>query len=386
MTCDLFICAGEASGDLYGAQLLQALYAVCPNLNVKGVGGPKMRATGMDCFMPMEKLAVMGCVDVFFNLPQLISYFKAVKKEILATQPRVLVCIDFPSFNLRLANALYKKRLPTKRIHYICPAVWAWGKGRIPKMERILDCLLVVFPFEPNLFSQETLRLLYVGHPVISQIASHKYDDHWKEKCGIPVHKPILSIFPGSRKKEVMRNFPLQLNAAKRIQHRYPDLVIAISCFDKAFLPLLDKNCVIVDSQYSYELMRASHLSITTMGTVVLELALHCVPTVATFSLHSIDLFIARRLLRIDLPYYALPNIVKQREIFPELVGHFCTEEAIYEKGVELFGDKDKRSICIEQCRDIKKILGEKNASLESVKVILEYLYASGYELKNHRR
>jgi lipid-A-disaccharide synthase len=371
MTYDLFIFAGEVSGDLHGEKLLNSLYELNPNLKIKGVGGPKMRAVGMETFLPMEEFEVMGFIDILSSLPKLIRHFKAIKKEILTAKPKAVVCIDYPGFNLRLAHALYQKKSQAKRIHYICPSVWAWGKRRIPKMEKNLDQLLTILPFEGDLFPRKKLSVSYVGHPLVSRIKSHDYDGNWRKEYGITDKQQILSIFPGSREKELLRNFPLQLRAAQRLQKEHPDLLIAVSCSDKKFLPLLN-GALIIDPKHTYELMRSSHIAIATSGTVTLELALHQTPTVVTFAIRPIDVFIAQVLLRINLPHYALPNIIGKHEIFPELFGPHFTEDALYKKGMEFLLSQYRRTTCTESCHILKKLLGEKNASQESARAIIE--------------
>jgi lipid-A-disaccharide synthase len=311
MSYDLFIFAGEVSGDLHGEKLLKELYERNPTLKVKGVGGPKMRAIGMDCMIPMEEFQVMGFIDIISSLSKLYKQFKTIKEEILKSRPKGVVTIDYPGFNLRMATALCRKNSPAKRIHYICPTVWAWGKGRIPKMERSLDHLLTILPFEPSFFHKEQLDVHYVGHPLISRIQSHEYDPYWNQEYGIEKEQQILSLFPGSREKELLRNLPIQVKVAKRLQKESPELVVALSCFDEKFRPLLEKKGVglkIISPKHSYELMRASHFALATSGTVTLELALHQIPTVVTFAINPLDVFLAQKIFRINLSHYALPN------------------------------------------------------------------------------
>ncbi len=377
MSYDLFIFAGEVSGDLHGEKLLKELYAQNSALKVKGVGGPRMRALGMECMIPMEEFQVMGFIDILSSLPRLYKRFKKIKEEILKNKPKGVVTIDYPGFNLRMANALYKKGSQAKRIHYICPTVWAWGKGRIPKMERSLDHLLTILPFEPNLFSKNSLESSYVGHPLISRIGNHSYDPHWNEEYGIESERQILSIFPGSREKELHRNFPLQLQVAKEIQKDHPQLLVVISYSDEKLLPLLKKegnDLLIVKPKHSYELMRASHIAIATSGTITLELALHHIPTVVTFAINPIDVFIAQNIFGINLPHYALPNIIHEGELFPELFGPNLKRETLHKKAQEFMLSEYVRSDCIEKCKKLKSFLGEKNASKEAARAIIAAL------------
>lgn len=375
MSYDLFVFAGEVSGDLHGEKLLKELYALNPKLKVKGVGGPKMRALGMECMIPMEEFQVMGFIDILSSLPKLYKQFKQIKEEILKSSPKGVVTIDYPGFNLRMARALWKKNSPAKRIHYICPTVWAWGKGRIPKMERSLDHLLTILPFEPSLFNKRKLDALYVGHPLISRIQSHQYDPHWNREYEIESERQILSLFPGSREKELLRNLPMQVKVAKELQKENPELVIALSCSDEKFRPLLEKEgkgLKIISPKHSYELMRASHFSLATSGTVTLELALHQIPTVVTFAINPLDVFLAQKIFQINLPYFALPNILYEGELFPELFGPNLQERTLLKKGRDFMHSEYIRSGCIEKCKKMKSLLGKKDASKEAARVILD--------------
>ncbi|MEM8728086.1 MAG: lipid-A-disaccharide synthase [Chlamydiota bacterium] len=374
---DLFIFAGEASGDLHGEKLLKELYTLNPKLKIKGVGGPKMRAVGLDCILPMEEFQVMGFIDVFPSLPRLYGRFKRIKKEILTDKPKAVVTIDYPGFSLRLAKALARKGSEAKRIHYVCPTVWAWGKGRISSMERFLDRVLTILPFEADLFSKDRISATYVGQPLISRIENHRYESHWQRRYGIENRGPILSIFPGSREKEIGRNFPLQLKVAKKIQQAYPELLIAISCSDDRFLPLLKrqgKDLMIIQSDHSYELMQTSHLAIATSGTVTLELALHHIPTVVTYAMRPLDVLIAQNIFQIDLPHFALPNIIVSGELFPELFGPRLKEKTLYQKTEAFMSDQSTRSECIEKCKKLGNFLGKKDAGKEAARAIVESL------------
>lgn len=373
---DLFIFAGEVSGDLHGEKLLKSLYTLHPNLRISGVGGPRMRALGMQCILPMEDFEVMGFIDILSSLPKFLRLFKIIKKHILDTSPKGVVFIDYPGFNLRMASTLHKNKSQAKRIQYVCPTVWAWGKKRIPKMEKSLDKLLTILPFEPDCFSKEKIDVEYVGHPLISRIEEHSYDSEWRSCYDISQNLPILSLFPGSRQKEVERNLPLQMQAAKNLLKERKDLQIIVSCSDEKFFPLIehhiDDSIKIIPSAHIYELMRDSHLAIATSGTVTLELALHLVPTVVTYAIDPFDVFLAQKVFRINLPHYSLANILGKKEIFPELFGPLFTEKNLEKKAKEFLLSQFKRNHCVEECRRLQSILGTQNASHEAAKAILK--------------
>lgn len=371
MSCDLFVFAGEKSGDLHGEKLLQALYAKNPNLKIAGVGGPKMRATGMNSIMNMEEFQVMGFIDVFLALPKLIRQFYFVAREILRLKPKAVITIDYPGFNLRMARHLRKKGFKGKLVHFICPSVWAWGKKRIPRMENNLDLLLSILPFEKELFHR--LKVVYVGHPLVERIKHYVYKDY-----KFPKGKKLLALFPGSRKKEIERNLPHYLEICKQ----HPELQAAISVSDEKYRPLIleimrtkgFEDVLLVPGEYSYELMKAAHLAIAKSGTVTLELALHRVPTVVTYGITYLDKIIAYDILRIRLPFYCLVNIIAQKEVFPELIGPSFTLETLRSKVRDLM-DSGNRDKIEQECSKLIGLLGEKDTPSEAATEILKLIH-----------
>lgn len=374
--CDLFIFAGEASGDLHGDKLLEALLKKRPGLSIAAVAGPKMRQHKIDCVMRTEEFLVMGFIDVFLALPKLIRQFYAVRRAILKLNPKVVLFIDYPGFNLRMAKSLKKKRFSGKLCHYICPSVWAWGKKRIPLMGRTLDLLMTILPFEARYFAKTPLKVAYVGHPLAKRIQEHKY-----QPLDLPKDKRIISIFPGSRKKEILRNFELQLKVAKRLLALHPDLFFGISSFHPPFAPLLQKmidearlkECVLVPGEMSYELMRASHSAIAKSGTVTLELALHKVPTVVTYAITSLDLFIAQKLLGINLPHYCIVNIIAEGELFRELFGPNFTEENLFNALQNLLTSPTLFATSQKRCEELSLLLNKGDASVTAAQSLQDF-------------
>lgn len=378
MSSDLFIFVGEKSADLHGEKILQALKQLDPTLHISGVAGPRMRKVGIEWILPMEDFQVMGFIDVFLALPKLIRQFYFVADQILASHPKAVLFIDYPGFNLRMAKHLRKKGYKGKLCHYICPSVWAWGKKRIPLMAKHLDLLLTILPFEKNYFANTDLQVAYVGHPLVQRIKEHNY-------LSLPIleNKKVVAIFPGSRKKELERNLPLQLKTCTRLKHNHPDLFFALSVSEERFLPLIqqivreqgwENDLQLIPQDKTYELMKAAHMAIAKSGTVTLELALHEVPTVVTYAISPLDLIIARDLLRIRLPYYCLVNIIANKEVFPELFGPNFTEDNLYQNATSLIADTPERSTCRTSCLELKKLLGTQDASREAAEQVLKLL------------
>lgn len=380
MSCDLFIFAGEASADLLGAELLKALKEQGADLKMIGVGGPKMRAEGFSCIAQMEEFRVMGFVDVFLALPKLIRQFFSIRKAILKINPKMVLFIDYPGFNLRMSRALRKKGFTGKLCHFVCPSVWAWGKGRIKTMEKTLDLLLTILPFEARYFSNTSLQVKYVGHPLVQRIR-----EHLSSKALSFPSRRLISIFPGSRKKEILRNFPLYLRVAKRLLSDSPELIFGISLSHPSFAPLLkeltekegltwEKEIVLIPPQETYALMRGSEVAIAKSGTVTLELALHGIPTVVTYAISPLDILIVKWILRIRLPFWCLPNIIQEQEVFPELIGPIFTEENLYKHVNQLLNDPKARESCREKCLAVATSLGEKESLKEATKLVKEFV------------
>lgn len=348
---DLFISTGELSGDLHGARLIQELLLMRPHLKIGAVAGPKMRLLPIQELFAMENLQVMGFLDVLWALPKLLRHFYTIRNLILTHSPKAVVFIDYPGLHMKLEKSLRKKGFKGKIIHMVCPTVWAWKKHRIAQLAETVDLLLSFFPFEKECFSHTQLPVKYIGHPLAVPIAEFA-------PKGMYEGQKILGLFPGSRKKEIERNLPLQWAVAQRLQKLDPSLKIVVS---QATDPV-EKN---------YELMRACHLALATSGTVTLELALHGTPTVVNFFIKPLDCWIAQKIFRIHLPFYCIANIIVQKSVFPELFGPHLTEENLFFWAQKGWFDERAREECKNGCAEVRKSLGLKRAAKEAATSIL---------------
>lgn len=319
---DFFIVTGEPSGDLHGAKIVESLLQKNPDLKIAAVSGPHMRKLPIRNLFSIEELSVMGFIDVLWALPRIFKLFFLIRSKILQLNPKTVIFIDYPGFNLRLQNSLRKKGFKGQLIHTICPSVWAWGKWRIPIMEKNLNLLFTFFPFEKECFQH--LQVVHVGHPLVQAIPEQEYQ-----------RSHLVAIFPGSRTAEIQRNLPLQWKVAKQLQKDDPSLEIAISIshLDKENLirEMIQEKCQFFYPHQSYALMKLAKLSLATSGTVTLELALHNTPTIVTYAIRPIDVFIAQKILKISLKYFCIVNIIAKSELFPEFFGPNCTFDRIYE-------------------------------------------------------
>lgn len=352
--CDLFLIAGEPSGDLHGAALIEKLLQLNPALQIHAVAGPHMRKHPIHCVERMENLAVMGFTDVIASLPKIARLFFSIRHKILETAPKAVITIDYPGFNLRMQRSLRSKGYAGKQIHYICPTVWAWGKKRIELMAKNLDLALTILPFEPACFVSTALPVEYVGHPLTQAIATYTHNPHFRASYGFAETDKILALFPGSRQKEIERNLPLMQKCADHLQKLDPNLRVAIS-----------------QGSDTYDLMQNAHLALAKSGTVTLELALHKTPSIVQYAIKPIDVFLARKVFKINLPYYSLPNLILQQPIFPELFGPNLTEKELCRQAETLWFDERKRSASKSFCAELWDVLGPHEASFVSAKKIL---------------
>ncbi len=358
---DLFIVAGEPSGDAQGAKLIEELLKQRPALKIGAVAGPKMRAHPIESFFQMEHLQVMGFIDVLLALPNIFRQFFAIRNQILKLQPKAVLFIDYPGFNLRMQQSLRKKGFKGKLIQFVCPSVWAWGKKRIPRMAENLDLLLTLFPFEASCFQGTKLPVQFAGHPLAASIASFKPMEGFKKKHGIQEEEKILAIFPGSRKKEIERNLPLQLGAARKLAQSDPSIRIAVSIAHPSLQKEIQNLCqpqeLLIPPQEGYDLMKNAWLAAATSGTVTLELALHGMPAVVNYAVKPLDRFLAQKIFRINLPFYCIVNILLSKSVLPELFGPHFTEDKLLFWMAKMGYDSAFRTACRNQLEQVRKLL-----------------------------
>ncbi|NGX34660.1 MAG: Lipid-A-disaccharide synthase [Candidatus Anoxychlamydiales bacterium] len=372
---DLFISASEDSADIHGRNLITELLKKNPNLKILAIAGPKMRKLNIDVFMNMENFHVMGFIDIIFALPKLIRSFFQIRKKLLKLNPKASIFIDYPDFNLRLEKSLRKKGYKNKLVHYISPTIWAWRKKRSDFMAKYLDLLITIFPFEKKYFSHTSLDVKYIGHPLISIT-----NDIYKEKNEIS-KKDLIGLFPGSRLKEIGRNLPIQLKAAKKLLKDNENLKFAISSTnDKLISKIFDTenldrtNFQIFPRDQNYLFMKKMKIAMATSGTINLELALLKVPTVVNFAINPIDLFIAKNLLKINLNHYCIVNIILKKRIFPELYGPNLNINSLYDSLKTLL-DENSNNYIKASLDELKHILDtKKNPSENAADLILNYL------------
>lgn len=387
-THSLFLFAGEASGDLHGASLMQALreQGLCDSF--WGVGGQGMRRLGLDSLLPMEDFQVMGYSDVWRALPRLYRHFYTIREALLQRQPSVAIFVDYPGFNLRLERSLRKAGYSGKIVHFNSPMVWAHGRKRVDVLAENVDLLITLLPFEKAYYANTSLRVDYVGHPLVTRVTKHSYSPNWRKSYGIPPSLPLLGLFPGSRAGEIRRNLSTQLQAAKQLSKQLPHFGWGLAVAHAELRPAIEKaihesslklgeQIFLVDTSSSYELMAECRAALATSGTVTAELALHHVPSVVSFQLSLLNLLVVGLVLRVQLPHYCLVNIICEDRVFPEFYGVRPDPTHMANALYPLIQEGEKRARCIAGCEHMRTRLGSGHAAEHAALSIGELIHES---------
>lgn len=310
-----YVIAGEASGDLHGSNLLKEIMSLDSNAEVRCWGGDLMQASGATLVKHYRELAFMGFAEVIKNLPAILNNIAFCKKDIASFQPDVLVLIDYPGFNLRIAA--WAKSKGFKIVYYISPQVWAWKENRVKKMKRHIDLMLVILPFEKNYYADKwQWPVNYVGHPLTKVI-----DDHKATPLSFDDNKPLIAVLPGSRKQEISIKLPEMLKVAASFP-AYRFVVAKAPSVEDDFYAAIMRLYANVDAVKgrTYDLLSQSVAAIVTSGTATLETALFGVPEVVCYKGGNISYQIAKRLVRIK--YISLVNLIMDKLVVKELIQH----------------------------------------------------------------
>lgn len=323
--------AGEASGDILGAGLMQALRARHPNVEFVGVGGPRMEAQGLESYFPQERLAVMGLVEVLGRLPELLGRRKRLLKTLLEVRPDVFIGIDAPDFNLDLALKL--RRAGIKTVHYVSPSVWAWRQKRVLKIRDACDLMLTLFPFEAKFYDAHQVTVRFVGHPLADTIPLVSDRAAARALLNLPQEGLVVALMPGSRGGEVGRLGELFLAAADRLRSMRPGIRFVVPCASPERRAQLEQMLIgrdlpltLLDGR-SHEALAACNAVLIASGTATLEALLYKRPMVVAYSVAPLTYRILKRMVK--SPYVALPNLLAQRLLVPELLQDAATPEAM---------------------------------------------------------
>ncbi|WP_297796811.1 lipid-A-disaccharide synthase [uncultured Marinobacter sp.] len=374
------IVAGEASGDILGAGLIHALRARYPRARFVGIGGEEMEAAGFHSLVPMERLSVMGLVEVLGRIRELFSIRARLMDYFLTTPPDVVIGIDSPDFTLGVERRCRDAGIPT--VHYVSPSVWAWRQKRIFKIAKSVNLMLTLFPFEARFYEEHDVPVAFVGHPLANRIPMEPDTAGARQALGLDENKPVLAILPGSRSGEVERLGSLFLAAARWIQESRPDLQLVIPCVnrdrEKQVRGLVESLEVALPVTIvrgrSREVMAASDVVLLASGTATLEAMLLKKPMVVGYRLSNVSYKLLSRLVKV--PHVALPNLLARKPLVPELLQDDATPEALGAAVLERLENEDERTRLTEAFTELHLQLRQ-NADERAADAISELLERS---------
>ncbi|WP_160286062.1 lipid-A-disaccharide synthase [Pseudomonas knackmussii] len=362
--------AGEASGDILGAGLMQALRERHPNVEFIGVGGPRMQAQGLVSEFPMERLAVMGLVEVLGRLRELLKRRKDLIRTLIAARPDVFIGIDAPDFTLGVELKLRQAGIRT--VHYVSPSVWAWRQKRVLKIKQACDLMLALFPFEAKFYEEHAVPVRFVGHPLANTIPLDADRAAARDQLGLPQHAQVVALLPGSRGGEVGRLGALFLDTAQRLLQQRPGIRFVLPCASperreqlELMLQGRELPLQLLDGQ-SHEALAACDAVLIASGTATLEALLYKRPMVVAYKVAPLTYRILKRLVK--SPYVSLPNLLAGRLLAPELIQDAATPEALVQHLLPLLDDGSAQT---ESFDAIHRALRQ-DASAQAAEAVLE--------------
>jgi len=361
----VIIVTGEASGDHHGALVLQALKRQFPELTCCGIGGDELQKAGMRLLYHCRHLAVVGLVEVLAHAPHILRAFRALRREIRTAPPDLVIFIDYPDFNLRMAAFASKRNVPV--LYYISPQIWAWRQGRAKKIARIVDTMAVIFPFEVPFYDKVGLDAHFVGHPLMDQRMQLQDKTEALERFGLSNTWPIVGLLPGSRAGEIKRLLPPMIGAAKRIRAHYPNAQFIIPAAPglnqdhiSAAADSVQAPVHVVSGDF-YNAVNCCDIALVTSGTATLQTALLGKPMIIVYRISALTYLLGRMLIRV--PCIGLANIVAGSMVVPELVQHNATAERIADEALSLLSDDKRRKKIEQKLNTVKHALGQPGAS-----------------------
>lgn len=366
MTKKFFIISGEASGDLHAANLVHEMKRIQPKYEFQGWGGDRLQNEGVIIKKHIRELAFMGFLEVVMNLKTILKNFKICKKEILDFEPDILILVDYPGFNLRIAE--WAKQHNIRVFYYISPQIWAWKKNRVFKIKKSVERMYCILPFEKDFYKHYEIDVNYLGHPLLDEV-QHFRTQHQED---LPTYqKPILAILPGSRKQEIERKLPIMLEAAKHFS-TYHILVACAPNLDRSYYDKFKVDGVDFIESKTYSILNVANLAIVTSGTATLETALFRIPQVVCYKSSPVSYWIARSLIHIK--YISLVNLILDKSAVKELIQADCTVQKIVSELKKLEIGTEGRLKLIEDYNSLVQLLGDKGASIRIAENILQNL------------
>ncbi len=379
----VMIVAGEPSGDMHAARLVEELLKLRPRVHVEAMGGEALARAGARIIVDNRDLAVVGLVEVLRHYPDIRRALNRLREALRDTPPDLLILVDYVEFNLKLAA--HAKALGIPVLFYISPQVWAWRQGRVKQIGERIDMMAVIFPFEVDFYQRHGIPVRYVGNPLAGKVKATRDIDENRRIFGIDARRPVVGLQPGSRKSEISRLLPVFAKTASLMRARNPDIQFLLPiapgidpAWVRAMLP--PENAIHpIDRESPYDVMQVCDAILTACGTATLETALMGVPMAAAYRVSSLTYPLLRRLIRI--PHVALANIVAGREVVREFIQHEATPEALAAEMSRLLDDQDYRNGIRQGLSEIRERIGNDNGSRNVARLAADMLEKTGARL-----
>jgi lipid-A-disaccharide synthase len=372
---ELLIVTGEVSGDLIGADLLKKLRKLNGSLKTVGIGGNKMKAEGLKVIYHIDQMAFLGFVEVLKHLP----FIRKVQRDLLELVEKrnikYAVLIDYPGFNLSIAKKL--KTHGVKIIYYVSPQIWAWGKNRINKMKTLVDKMLVVFPFEEELYKKNGIDVEFTGHPIVERINQYNFltKEELYNRFNFEKNKELLLIMPGSRNQEIRKIFRESVKAANRLADEF-NMQIVVACSENMdeniFNSLVSTGNFKLIKGFNYDLMKYAKFGIIKSGTSTLEAGYFSLPMIIVYRTSFLSYFIGRQLITLDR--IGMVNILLDEKVVPELIQSDVNEKTIFSEAEKILSDKKNYDLIKSKLENIKSKLGSNDASENAAITIFEII------------
>jgi lipid-A-disaccharide synthase len=375
----VIIVAGEASADLHGSHLVAALKRLDPGLDFWGIGGSRLQEAGVRILFNSSDMAVVGLTEVVSRLATVTRAYRTLKSILRKNRPALLILMDYPDFNLRLARAAKRFQVPV--LYYIGPQVWAWRKGRVETIRRCVDRMAVILPFEKDFYRERGLHVEHVGHPLLEEIPMDLDGKKVRMELGLDQASPVLALLPGSRKEEVTNLLPVMVEAAERIRSthaRMKCLLPRASTIPAELLDGLLKKSTLdvrVIQGDVHRVLKACDLALVASGTATLEAAILETPMIIVYRVSSFSYWIGRMV--ISVPFIGLVNLVAGEEVVPELIQGDVTPVRLAGEALDILDHDDRRRHMVRKLRALRETLGQGSASERTARIALEMIEAS---------
>jgi lipid-A-disaccharide synthase len=367
----IMIVAGEASGDMHGANLVREMLKINPALIFYGIGGNKLREEGVELLANASDMAVVGLTEVISKLGSILKIMKMMKRSLDDRRPDLVILIDYPDFNIPLAKAAKKRGI--KVFYYISPQVWAWRKGRIGQIKKAVNKMAVILPFEVDTYGREGFAVNYVGHPLLDMVKLNYSKQESRKKFGLAENKITVGILPGSRLSEVEKLMPELLRASEILAQKMPDmqfiLPLADTLEEKIITEIISRFTIKVHvvAGHTYDVISCTDLALVASGTATLETALLGVPMIIVYKISLLSYVIGR--LIVDVENIGLVNIVAGKTIVPELIQSDASSKRIAEEALAILTNGEKKQEIIKELEAIRAKLGEPGAAIRAAQI-----------------